>query len=228
MDSFQEKMSKFSKTINDLSNNNSIPKWFKPFVESFKGFSNDVACYFHETEEKLKLLESQLAIQKSVTDNLVEDRSRLNKTIEDLEDELDDQQQYSRRNCLLIHGVEEKQNENVEAAVMDIVDNKLKATVLKNDISRMHRLGRRKQGRPRPIIVRFISYRQRKNIFDVKKRLKGQGILITENLTSKRYSLLRKCIEQHGRENCWTLDGRIYFKVGETVKIVTKKADLER
>ena len=49
-----------------------------------------------------------------------------------------------------------------------------------------------------------------------------------ENLTSKRYSLLRKCIEQHGRENCWTLDGRIYFKVGETVKIVTKKADLER
>ena len=52
MDSFQEKMSKFSKTINDLSNNNSIPKWFKPFVESFKGFSNDVACYFHETEEK--------------------------------------------------------------------------------------------------------------------------------------------------------------------------------
>ena len=135
-------------------------------------------------------MEGNIAIQKAVTDSLAVDRDRII-------NELDEQQQYSRRNCLMLHGVKETAKEDVEKVVMNILDTKLVAGVLERDISRTHRIGRKQNDdngkKERPIIVRFTSYRQRKQVFDRKKKLKGQNILITESLTKKRYSLLNKC-----------------------------------
>ena len=124
MASFKEKIDRFSTRITELASQNGIPKWFKPFIEEIKIFSKDVHKHFFEEKGKL-------ALQKTVTDQLVEDRSRLLKSIEDLEDEIDDQQQYSRRNCLLLHGIEEKQKEDVEGLVMDVLDKKLETGVTK-------------------------------------------------------------------------------------------------
>ena len=114
-----------------------------------------------------------------------------------------------------MHGVKEHQQEDVEKLVMGVLDDKLEAGVSVKDISRTHRIGKKRNvsnQKPRPIIVRFISYRQRKQVFDKKKKLRGQGIVITESLTRTRYSLLQKCIEKCGRNNCWTTDGRIKLK----------------
>ena len=71
-----------------------------------------------------------------------------------LEYEIEDQEQYSRRNCLLVHGVTEKPNEDVEKEVMEIFQEKLEAEVAQTDISRMHRLGRKRidEDKPRPIM----------------------------------------------------------------------------
>ena len=182
MNTFDEKLESFLKTVNDLNKQNSVPKWFKPFVESIKTFAGDLTTH-------LANIESSLATQKAVTDGLAGDRDRLMKNIQKLEDELDDQQQYSRRNCLLIHGIKEENKENVEQKVMEIFVNKLEAGVANVDISRTHRIGRvrndENEGKPRPIIVRFSSYRQRKKVFDSKKKLKGQRITITESLIKK-------------------------------------------
>ena len=62
---------------------------------------------------------------------------------------------------------------------------------------------------PRPIIARFISYRQRKQIYDAKKKLKGQKTLVTESLTKSRYELFKQCRESFGVKNTWTVDGRV-------------------
>ena len=42
-------------------------------------------------------------------------------TIESLKGCLDRQEQYSRRNCLLIHGLPESKNENTDELVIDTV-----------------------------------------------------------------------------------------------------------
>ena len=154
----------------------------------------------------------------------------MQKDIQSLEDELDDQQQYSRRNCFLVHGIKEEFKEDVEGKVMEIFANKLEAGVSINDISRSHRIGRfdrnnANKGKTRPIIVRFSSYRQRKKVFDLKKKLKGQRITITENLTKKRLSLLKKCIEKFEKKNCWSLDGRIFVNTDLGKKVFTKEED---
>ena len=112
---FQDKLDKFIDNVSELSKNNSIPKWFKPFVTSFQNFAMDVGGHISE-------LEGRLAVQKTVCDRLEGERTKLQREIKLLQDELDDLQQYSRRTCLLIHGVQEKPAENVEAVVTDIVN----------------------------------------------------------------------------------------------------------
>ena len=230
MSNFKEKVDEFIQNLNELSQLNSTPKWFKPFLESFKTFSGDVSRYFTEAEDKYDIMEGKFAVQKAVTDSLVSDRDRLQKSIEEFEDKIDELEQYSRNSCLLIHGVEEKPKEDTEAIVMGIFDSKLQAGVKENDVTRTHRLGRKRieqdGKKSRPIIVKFLSYRQRNKVFSNKKKLKGHGIVITENLTRKRYSLLQKCIDSHGKNNCWTLDGRIYCKTDDGIIVITKEVDL--
>ena len=211
MASFQIKVDDFIKTVDEVNKNTSLPKWVKPFLLSVKTFA-------HDLKEHLNEVESTTAILKHVTDSLSTDRDKimtnikdLEEDIKELEEELDDLQQYSRRTCLLIHGVKEERNEDIETAVKEVIDTKLQVGFDDKDIARTHRLGRKKDdnSKPRPIIVRFLSYRQRKKAFDAKKKLKGQKIVITENLTKKRYLLLQRCVQEFERKNFRLMDAFI-------------------
>ena len=62
-------------------------------------------------------------------------------TIESLKSCLDRQQQYSRRNCLLIHGLLESKNENTDELVIDAIKEKMREEIKKNEIDRSHRIG---------------------------------------------------------------------------------------
>ena len=74
-----------------------------------------------------------------------------------LEESIDQQGQYSRRNCLLIHGVEENSNEDTGKLVLNIINNNLEIEVA---IDRTHRLGdpKKKKKKVWPIIVKFVWY----------------------------------------------------------------------
>ena len=55
-------------------------------------------------------------------------------TIESLKGCLDRQEQYSRRNCLLIHGLPESKNENTDELVIDTIKEKMGEEIEKNEI----------------------------------------------------------------------------------------------
>ena len=107
MSTFEDQLKQYVNTITELSKNNSLPKWIKPFLENFKSFGNHLSTHLKMMESKIDMLEGKVSVQKAVADSLVEDRDRLVSSVAALEDELDEQQQYSRRTCLLVHGVEE-------------------------------------------------------------------------------------------------------------------------
>ena len=118
---------------------------------------------------------------------------------------------------ILVHGVDEKEgHEDTDDTVINIFKKDMDVVIEKNDINRSHRLGRRhdrsngEEGKKRPIIVSFTSYRNRKIVFDSKKKLKGKKTVITESLSKERYALLNKCKDTYGPKNCWSYDGRIY------------------
>ena len=76
-------------------------------------------------------------------------------------------------------------------------------------------------GKPRPIIIKFLSYRQRKKVFDAKRKLKGQKIMISEDLTKKRYKLLQQCLNEFEKKNVWCYDGRIYCITNQGKQVFT-------
>ena len=133
--------------------------------------------------------------------------------IDKLENLVDRQEQYSRRNCLLVHGIAETNDENTDDLVLKTINEKLDVDTTQNEIDRSHRIGRKKDGQgPRPIIVKLTRYNTSKKVFGGKRKLKGTGASTTESLMAKRMEQLNKAKEEHCFSNMWTTDGRILFK----------------
>ena len=153
--------------------------------------------------------------------NLEQRVSSLETANKALRDDIDAQEQYSRRNCLLVHGIPEDQKSTTEA-VLSMCNNKLGLKLTSSDIDRSHRLGYRSDkptasaatgqstpDKPRPIIVKLKNYETRRSIFSAKRKLKGTRWVVTENLTKHRSYLLRMARTIEGVTSTWTLDGRI-------------------
>ena len=126
---------------------------------------------------------------------------------------MDRQEQYSRRNCLLIHGITEGNQENTDDLALQISKEKLDIELTQRDLDQTHRIGKndKKSNRPRQVIVKFIRYNDRKNSFSKKKQPKNSGISITESLTKLKMSKLAKAREEFRFSNVWTEDGRICY-----------------
>ena len=64
---------------------------------------------------------------------------------------------YSRRNCLTISGVPEREGEATDQLVADIAK-AAGVTIALTDLDRSHRIGQQKRGRHRNIVVKLLSY----------------------------------------------------------------------
>ncbi|KAK3888066.1 hypothetical protein Pcinc_007856 [Petrolisthes cinctipes] len=101
----------------------------------------------------------------------------------DLEkEELDQQEQYSRRNNHRIRGIEEKETEDVAKMTIDLINKNVceMKPITIDDVNRVHRVGRRRDdGVSRPILIRFSTYRARQRVYANKRKLnprQRQGI----------------------------------------------------
>ena len=151
----------------------------------------------------------------------------------------DDHEQHSRNDCLVLHGLPETgpdERENTDAVVCDTVNKLLGVDLTPNDIKRSHRLGpvkpqkietRATKQTTRPIIFKLQHFNKRKEIFSMKKKLKGKGIMITENLTRYRYDLYKKAVQKFGVKAVWSLEGRITVKLNGERKSFTTIEELE-
>ena len=108
--------------------------------------------------------------------------SSLKVEVKNLENKTHGQEQYSRRNCLLIHGLNETKTENTGEMALDVISDKLNMKMSQVSIDRSHRLGKRKGQKPRAIIVKFTRYKDRNHVFRNKEFLKGSGILLQKVL----------------------------------------------
>ena len=77
---------------------------------------------------------------------------------------------------------------------------------------RTHRIGKPKNnGKPRPLIIKFVRYNDRKEDFSSKKLLKDLGVSIMESLAAFRMKKLTNVRETFGFRNVWTVDWRIFY-----------------
>ena len=101
--------------------------------------------------------------------------------------------------------------ENSKVALAVEITSKIGVKMSEIDIKRAHRYGPvRKDGKPRSIIARFWNSDLRSKVYRSKKNLKVKNGFITENLTKLIMGLQKKAIEYYGKENIWSIEGRIY------------------
>ena len=74
--------------------------------------------------------------------------------------------------------------------------------ILSNSLDRSHGIGNPKtKKKERPIIIKFVRYDLRLNVFKNKKLLKGKRFSITESLTKDRMAKLNDPTETCGFRN---------------------------
>jgi hypothetical protein len=105
---------------------------------------------------------------------------------------------------------------NTDDLVIKICKDKLGIELSINDIGRSHVIIKVKDGKSQ-VIVRFLLYRVRNQVYSNKRLLKQNedGIFVTENLTQFRTSLIKpssKLKYEHKIHTYWTSDGRIFAK----------------
>ena len=203
-----------------------------------------------QSEGKVMELEVSMEKRKKEIKGLKKQIESQSDSIQKLQAEMNSLEQYSRRNCLLVFGVKEERSEDTTEVVRGIVSRHLGIELRKDDIDRSHRVQpRRRQENnsadtteqntnkrtppPKPIIVKFTTYRVRNAVISNRRKLKGTGIGIDENLTKNNAELLNAAKKTQGVKAAWSSDGRIIVLVptsngGTMTRQVHSKEDLKR
>ena len=94
---------------------------------------------------KFDELEKDRKEKEKIINNLKGEVSYLSEKLGKMEESIDAQQQYSRRNCLLLHGIEETKGEDTDNIVLEVFNDDMGLNISKSDLDRSHRIGNPKQ-----------------------------------------------------------------------------------
>ena len=97
---------------------------------------------------------------------------------------------YSRRNCIRIDGIQDSPNEDwkiTQAKVREILKKKMSLDDAKIEIEKAHRIGKPDTNRPnqRPTIVKLLRFKDFEEIIQNAKSLKGSNLFIRETFSER-------------------------------------------
>lgn len=154
---------------------------------------------------------------------LIQNNKGLEKKVEELEFKVEELEQHGRRVNVRFFGVHESDRETTDDVVRRTCKQVLNVDVAPNEISRSHRLGQAREGKPRPIICRLLSHKVKRRIIEGAKACRVQTkkakIFIAEDLTKPRAVIVTKARNLvHTREilSVWTEDGAIKVRKNDT------------
>lgn len=197
------------------------------------------------TELVKSIVQGVLAGLQTKVDVLETENAVLKNRVDKLEVALESAEQYSRRNCLKISGVPENIENSTDEYICDLA-RAIDVDIRIQDIDRSHRLGRPSSaadqtGKPRDIVVKFVSYRARAKFYKARVLTKSKGyrgVFINEHLTRSRGALLyeaRRRVKSRQLKSAWSMDGAIMVKLNDanpdinfdgTVKRINSESDL--
>ncbi|KAH9359758.1 hypothetical protein HPB48_017210 [Haemaphysalis longicornis] len=144
-------------------------------------------------DTKLNEIESYVATVKEFNSRI----TNLGQMVLNLETKLTDFEDRSRRNNLLVFGLAENANETLESLLKHVTEDlfQSKLGVKVRSIERIHRIGRKHQHKPRPIIMKFIGCREKTNVLKNCSTLKGLEISVSEDLSPATRQIHKHLLE---------------------------------
>ena len=199
---------------------NMITQTKESFSTQISGVSNEVFTL----SQRVDTLEKEKDILNKKNEELIERVAKLETKVDQTAYDVDEVESYSRRSCLIVHGLKPEAGKTDEETFISLCDNKFSSCSITSDhIGKIHRIRNTQRqsnypDKPDILVVKFSQDRFRDKIFKNKKNLKESGITITEILTAKRSALLKTCLERipGGRDqrSIWTDNGKILVKLG--------------
>lgn len=220
-------------------------------IEELKGEQKETLRDINNSYEVLnnKLDDNTGAIQQNteklneyigLINALKEENAQLKGKVSDLESRIDEMEQYSRKNCIEIHGVPANDS-NVIDKVKD-VGKALGMDISDQMIDNCHLLGRKKDSdRPPGIIVKFVRKIDAEDMMRRKKEKKlstrhlglqtDTPIYINESLSPARRRLFAMAREVKAKKQykwLWARSGKIFLRKEDKgpVSIIKSQADL--
>ena len=187
-------------------------------------------------ESRIFDVEKERDEMKTQLQRMKEERREMEKKIveskrdtNNIREELNHLQQYSRNFNLRIYKVPEKKGGEEDCAKMAIeVCKEVGVDVDVKDIENAHRVGAIKDAHNRPIIVRFMRRETRDKVLKERRKLKGRPLSIGEDLTQQNIKLLKKAEDHSATLSAWSSRGNILAKLKNgMVKRVTLSTDMD-
>lgn len=132
----------------------------------------------------------------------------------------------NRQKVLLLNGIPEDPDTDVEQKVLGLFHNTLGLThITSSSLKRCHRLGIKNKDNVRAVLVHFCDHRSKAEVWSLKAKFKATPVSMAEFLTRSRQLVHKRARKHFGMRNVWTLDGTIYIKLpgGGRAKIFTEE-----
>lgn len=138
-------------------------------------------------------------------------------------------EQYSRRKQVRLIGIKESETENLSDMIQVMLREKLQLNNINIAPQNCFRIGKKRSDseKPRQVMLRLFSLKDRSLIMKEKKKLKGTGIVVVEDLTRTRHRLLKAAQGTLGKNRVWTSEGSIYTRVADARYCIANVQDLE-
>lgn len=195
---------------------------------------------FHSDQMKeltniVKAQSDSLKNFENMYQQVYEENQKLKKTVIELEQKVDDMEQYSRGNCVEINGIPEKENESVLELVKKL-GTSLNFPINDEMVDTCHRVGQKTPGRTRGIIVKFTRRTVKEEILRqrrIKRNLNTKDIGFTdsnaeviymnESLTPHRRKIFneaRALKKEKGYTFLWVRNGKILLRESEGSRVI--------
>lgn len=209
-----------------------------PTTNIFDLISSDIARLSEEGKVIVSTIVKALSILSNEKDEKIEKLqskvTSLEDTVSRLENQLDDVEQYERRDTIIISGPalpREQNHENSTDLVVNTIKDNLHININHADINVAHRLGSKSQNKERPVIVKLLNRSKKSEIMDACVKVKP-SLYVNESLTPKRRNIFNTVwgIRKKNKElfqQCYTRDGKIFVKLKTSTQkhmITTEKS----
>ena len=145
-----------------------------------------------DAQAEISDLKSTNQRRQTVIANLERDQTRsqqsirtLNCQVQRMKCALTKQETYSRKQNIVIDGLREDENDDLENKLRNLFTNILNLNVAISDLDKFHRIGTANKDKPRPVLVRCMSQGVRDSILVACPLLKGKNIYVSEDLPAE-------------------------------------------
>lgn len=215
-------------------------------TDSMKQLIENSRCSLAEQiDKKLEILTSTLFELRTENDLLKKILEQTQNQVNSLEEEsqslriqcaeqkeqINVLEQYSRRESIRVFGIQGDRKEETpaecEKKILHMIQNVLGLRDIDSaKISTLHRVGRVTTNKPRPVIIKFVSRKDRDQVIKTRNRLKGSNVVITEDLTKLNVQRLNRLRQHDGVLDAWSAaGGRLFVKLIDLSIMEIKNGD---